>query len=105
MNKNPYKTPSSEVGPSNRMIGDLKLTSKSLFKLLFVGFFWGMSPFFLLIGFYVFITDGKGVLWLILLLAQTLSMTLVFSLLVWFFVSFGTWLYTCFGTLNLEFKE
>ena len=116
MKEDPYLSPKSDAGRNSVILRDLKPTSKSIFKLLFIGFLFGLGPIFLLSGFYALFTGGESI---IIYNHEKLSgisgfigtlifipfMALIFSSLLWLFVLFGSWLYTRFWDLNLEFKE
>ncbi|TQV74236.1 hypothetical protein FKG94_16655 [Exilibacterium tricleocarpae] len=116
MSNNPYETPRSEVGRSGTMTGDQRLTPGSLFKLLFIGFLFGLGPLLLANGIYDLVTGGES---MVSLNESTLSgtsgfigtlvfipiMALIFSGITWVFVSIGTWVYSLFWRLNLQFKE
>ncbi|MCP5197558.1 MAG: hypothetical protein H6974_12375 [Gammaproteobacteria bacterium] len=114
--EDPYKSPKSQVGRNSVMLRDLKPTSKSIFKLLFIGFLFGFGPIFLFGGFYALFTGGEsmvsfndekltGLSGFIGTLIFIPIFSLIFSAIVWLFVSFGIWLYTRAWNLNLEFKE
>ncbi len=115
MTDNPYEAPESNTIKSGSNNGKQKLTSGSLFKVLFVGFLFGLGPIFFAGGVYGLVTGGESMVSLngarltgmpgfIGTVIFTPLMVLIFSGFTWLFVSVGNWFYSLFWTLNLKFK-
>ncbi|WGO96680.1 hypothetical protein QFX18_11545 [Saccharophagus degradans] len=116
MNENPYETPKSKGGRASVMLSEKRLTLSSLFKLLFIGFLFSLGPIFMASGIYALITGGesmvefnneklRGLAGFIGSIIFIPIMSFLLSGLVWLFVGFGTWLYTRFWKMNINFKE
>ena len=116
MKNNPYESPKSDVGRESKILGDLKPTSKSLFKLIFFGLLFSLGPLFIANGIYALLTgsesfvqlNGKNLVGLpgfIGVIVFTPLFILIFSSIIWLFVNIGLWAYTLKWKLNLEFKE
>lgn len=116
MSENPYQSPQSEINSKSEYAGNMRLTLKSLFKLLFIGFLFGIGPFLVLNGLYALITGNDSVVTfndtrlagakgLIGAIIFSPILAFVLSVFSWVVLSFGLWLYSLIGKLNLEFKE
>ncbi|MBB1465556.1 hypothetical protein H5300_19965 [Vibrio sp. SG41-7] len=91
-----------------------KISKRSLFKMLFIGFSLSFFVFFLVCGI-ASIFDAETVKWdetpvtgisgLLLALAMWPIFSLFLTLFMWCFVAFGLWIYSLVKPLNLLFKE
>ena len=117
MEVNPYKSPDSDAGSDAKIDvrDDLRLTSKSLFKVLFVGYLFGLGPLLLLNGIYDYFTGSEsivnfneekltGISGLIGVIIFIPIFSIIFSVLTWGICAFGLWLYGLNKPVKLEFK-
>ncbi len=91
-----------------------KISKRSLFKMLFIGFSLSFFVFFLMCGIASIFgaetvkweeTPVTGVSGLLLALAMWPIFSLFLALFMWCFVAFGLWIYSLAKPLNLVFKE
>ncbi len=91
-----------------------KISKRSLFKMLFIGFSLSFFVFFLICGIASIFgaetvkweeTPVTGVSGLLLALAMWPIFSFFLALFMWCFVAFGLWIYSLAKPLNLVFKE
>ncbi len=91
-----------------------KISKRSLFKLLFIGFSLSFFVFFLICGIASIFgaetvkweeTPVTGITGLLLALAMWPIFSFCLTLFMWSFVAFGLWIYSLVKPLNLVFKE
>ncbi|MCU8357017.1 hypothetical protein OC503_21455, partial [Vibrio vulnificus] len=91
-----------------------KISKRSLFKMLFIGFSLSFFVFFLMCGIASIFgaetvkwedTPVTGVSGLLLALAMWPIFSFFLALFMWCFVAFGLWIYSLAKPLNLVFKE
>jgi hypothetical protein len=91
-----------------------KISKKSLFRLLFIGFIFGIGTFSILCG-VAALFGAETVKWngvartglegLVYGVLMAPFLAVIFSCVMWCFLAFGLWIFSLFGTLNIAYTE
>ncbi len=115
MNTDPYSSPKSDLTNVFEGKANLRLKLKTLFRILFVGYAFGLGPILMMFGVYAFFTGGEslvsmngekltGTSGLIGTIVAIPIMSGIFASINWCICATGLWVYGLWRPVKLEFK-
>ena len=115
LNTDPYSSPKSDLTDVAEDRPNLRLKLKTLFRILFVGYAFGLGPILMIFGIYAFFTGGEslvslngekltGTSGLVGTLVAIPIMSVIFASINWCICATGLWVYGLRRPVKLEFK-
>ncbi len=115
MENNPYQSPDSNLSGNHKILVNPVLTSKTLFKIFFVGFLYSIGPLLIINGIYDLATGSESIITFnderlsglsgfIGVIIAIPIFSLICAIGTWLFVSLGLWLHGFIKPVRLEFK-